>query len=72
MYVVDLTIPYDSSVGFMDHQASRKVTKYEVLRPLLIEKFQVDGVEILGWALRARGLITGSGGKVSEKVGRNG
>ena len=51
MYVVDLTISYDSSVGFKDHQASRNVAKYEVLRPLLLERYQLTKSRSWPWEL---------------------
>jgi len=69
VYVVDLTVPYDSSIGFMDGQASRKVDKYAVLVDLIKEKYQAERVEILGLAIGARGLLTQRGWSVTQKLG---
>jgi hypothetical protein len=69
LYVVDLTVPYDSTVGFMDFQAQKKETKYLVLESLLKTKFKVDMVRVLGLAIGARGLYTERGSMTAKTLG---
>jgi hypothetical protein len=69
VYVVDLTIPYDSSPEFIDSQAQRKVAKYDTLKPLLQQKFQAERVEVIGLALGARGMYTSAGIQTCLKLG---
>jgi len=69
LYVVDLTVPYDSTIRFMDSQAQRNVDKYQVLEPLLRTKFQVERVKVLGLAVGARGLYTQTGVDIWATLG---
>ena len=69
LYVVDLTVPYDSTIRFMDAQAQRRVDKYQVLVSLLQQKYQVDRVRVFGLVVGARGLFTEAGIKVWETLG---
>ena len=69
LYVVDLTVPYDSTVGFMDFQAEKKETKYLVLESLMKNEYKVDTVRVLGLAIGATGLFTEKGAMTAKTIG---
>lgn len=61
--VLDVAVPYETSVSYLDEQHRCKCTKYEPLRQIIADKFKIQANDV-----KFRAIVVGARGSFIETL----